>query len=251
MGKIKTIAEREQLKADDNFSPEKEEFYREILAELEEFDGDGLPTDPEDYSWDGGAINGVRRLNDETVEAFRNSDLDERTALEQILLFVIDRYPNVSFPRQPKTKSGRVYRLEQAMKFLTGFKPKTGVKESEEDNLVEIARKYKGAALELQNDEDFIARLIVSVTQPRMLKSESLTNGQISDLAKNAKKDFEANFQRLMFKASEYEADEQIDRRARIQKIGDELLELIETSRPEPVSYRSTDEFALNPSADE
>ena len=247
MGSKKTISDRETIDGTKTSTGAKadEILLRELAEEASKLSDVqyGLPTNPLDYAWLGGAINGKRRLTDEQVSAFQDSDLGKHTALEQLLASIIELSPEVTFPKAKKLKNKSVstYRLEQAMKFLTGKAPNMGWGEDDEDNLKEIAKQYFKASLELQNDQEFINRLILNVIKPSKAKSD-LTSKQIEDEVKNTRKLFYKNFQRLMFQVSEIDSDEQIDRRRRISFVIAEVHDLIKSSRPKPVSYKSTDE---------
>lgn len=100
------------------------------------------------------------------LDPMLDGDLGEDTALEQILFAIIDAYPDVSVTtkgKEPKLKSLRQVRLEQALKMLVGAVPPKGkIKNEYEADLERIAWRYFVAAHTTAPSKTALRDIIVS-----------------------------------------------------------------------------------------
>lgn len=137
--------------------------------------------------------------------AMLDRDLAEHTALEQILLAIIDAYPDVSVRakgKEPKIKSPRQVRLEQALKMLVGAVPPSGkIKNEYEADLERIAWRYFVAAHTTTPCKTTLRDIIVSEVVSDEDRAR-LNHEQIDNLIRGHLREWGRHKDRLLVKVS-------------------------------------------------
>jgi hypothetical protein len=148
--------------------------------------------------WTGSA----RRID---LEALLDGDLGVHTALEQILLAIIDAHPDerlTGHARTPKVKNARRFRLEQALKPLIGATPPRGqIKKEYETGLERIAKRFLSAALGSSDSRTTLREIIVT----EIVSDEdraTLDHKQIDNRIRGYLREFNRHKDRLLVKVS-------------------------------------------------
>jgi hypothetical protein len=171
----------------------------ELLEMIEQDAASVQDIDPADAMWTGSP--GQRLDLDKALDG----DLGELTALEQILLAIIDAYPNVPVPvrsRKSKVKSPRQIRLEQVLKLLIGWAPPKGrIKKGYEADLERVAWRYFAAALGNSASGTMLREIMVDEVVSEEDRA-GLDHKQIDNLIRGHLREFERNKDRLLVKVS-------------------------------------------------
>lgn len=156
-------------------------------------------------------------------------DLGDRSALDEILLAIIDAHAGAPIARRggkPAKKSGRIYRLEQARRQLTGQPLSSGPPVGEYEEVLErVARRYYSASFGLDDADKTLRGLIVEEATTAEERA-NLDHKELDALIKSHTRAFKANRDRLLVKVSSSGIPEVEERRAKVATVIQFLVSL-------------------------